>query len=104
MQWFEWVPIVLGMIGITTAILAAVRFFIKYHVKESMEDIKHELKPNGGSSMKDQITRLEEKQGQLEKKVESNQEKMEIKIDKIYDTLLGYVTKRNQEIEEKKNS
>lgn len=104
MQWFEWVPIVLGMIGITTAILAAIRFFIKYHVKESMEDIRHELKPNGGSSMKDQITRLEEKQGQLEKKVDANQEKMETKIDKIYDTLLSYVTKRNEEIEQKKNS
>jgi predicted nucleic acid-binding Zn-ribbon protein len=104
MQWFEWVPIVLGIIGITTAILAAIRFFIKYHVKESMEDIRHELKPNGGSSMKDQITRLEEKQGNLEKKVDANQEKVEQKIDKIYDTLLSYVTKRNQEIEEKKNA
>jgi len=104
MQWFEWVPIVLGIIGITTAILAAIRFFIKYHVKESMEDIRHELKPNGGSSMKDQITRLEDKQGNLEKKVDANQEKVEQKIDKIYDTLLSYVTKRNQEIEEKKNA
>jgi len=104
MQWFEWVPIVLGIIGITTAILAAIRFFIKYHVKESMEDIRLELKPFGGSSMKDQITRLEEKQGNLEKKVDANQEKVEQKIDKIYDTLLSYVTKRNQEIEEKKNA
>lgn len=54
--------------------------------------------------MKDQITRLEQKQETLEKKVDSNQEKVEHKIDRIYDTLLSYVTKRNQEIEEKKNS
>jgi hypothetical protein len=102
MQWYEWVPILVGVIALLTAVIGVMRFLIKYHVKESMEDIKHELKPNGGSSMKDQITRLEEKQGQLEKRVESNQEKMEIKIDKIYDTLLSYVTKRNQEIEEDK--
>jgi hypothetical protein len=90
MQWYEWIPILLGIIGITTAILAAMRFLIKYHVKESMEDIKHELRPNGGSSMKDQITRLEqsqkeyiERQGGEDDKFDKRLDKLETKIDDV---------------------
>ena len=90
MQWYEWVPITLGIIGITTAILAAIRFFIKYHVRESMEDIKHELRPNGGSSIKDQITRVEasqkdfvERQHADDIKFESRLDKLETKIDDV---------------------
>lgn len=90
MQWYEWIPILLGIIGITTAILAAIRFFIKYHVKEEMEDIRHELKPNGGSSIKDQITRVEasqkdfvERQHQDDAKFEKRLDKLESKIDDV---------------------
>jgi SMC interacting uncharacterized protein involved in chromosome segregation len=90
MQWYEWIPITLGLLGITTAILAAVRFFIKYHVKESMEDIRHELKPNGGTSIKDQITRVEasqkeyiERQNEEDSKFDKRLDKLETKIDDV---------------------
>jgi hypothetical protein len=90
MQWYEWIPILLGIIGITTAILAGVRFFIKYHVKEAMEDIRYELKPNGGSSIKDQITRVEasqkdfvERQHEDDLKFEKRLDKLESKIDDV---------------------
>lgn len=83
MQWYEWVPITLGIIGITTAILAAIRFFIKYHVRESMEDIKHELRPNGGSSIKDQVTRLESKQLEIANKQHEDDARFEKRLDKL---------------------
>jgi hypothetical protein len=90
MQWYEWIPIILGLLGITTAILAAVKFFIKYHVRESMEDIRHELKPNGGTSIKDQITRLEikqnesiEKQHEEDNRFDKRLDKLETKIDDV---------------------
>jgi di/tripeptidase len=83
MQWYEWIPIILGSIGIVTALLAAIRFFIKYHVKESLEDIRHELKPNGGSSMKDQITRVEESQKQFVERQHEDDIKFENRLDKL---------------------
>jgi hypothetical protein len=83
MQWYEWIPIILGLLGITTAILAAVRFFIKYHVRESMEDIRHELKPNGGTSIKDQVTRLETKQNESIERQHEEDNRFDKRLDKL---------------------
>jgi hypothetical protein len=43
------------------SILAIVGMGVRWIVKKYVEDIVYEMKPNNGSSMKDQITRLEEK-------------------------------------------
>jgi hypothetical protein len=47
----EWVAIAVGVSAVSTSLLLGVRFLIKSYLNE--------LKPNGGSSMKDQINRLE---------------------------------------------
>ncbi len=48
------------MIGICT-ILAGIGASIKWLTKHYFEEIKAEFKPNSGSSLKDQVNRLEEK-------------------------------------------
>jgi len=53
----EWAGIILTILSILAIVGVGVRWIIKNYVK----DILAEMKPNGGSSMKDQITRLEEK-------------------------------------------
>jgi len=53
----EWTGMILTILSILTIVGVGVRWIIKNYVK----DILAEMKPNGGSSMKDQITRLEEK-------------------------------------------
>ena len=100
MQWYEWIPVILGITGIITALLAAIRFFIKYHVRESLEDIKHELKPNGGSSIKDQITRVEasqkeyiERQHEDDIKFENRLDKLESKIDDVLKIVIEKLSK-----------
>jgi len=50
-----------GMILTLLSILAIVGMGVRWIVKKYVEDIIYEMKPNNGSSMKDQITRLEEK-------------------------------------------
>jgi hypothetical protein len=50
-----------GMILTLLSILAIVGMGVRWIVKKYVEDIIYEIKPNNGSSMKDQITRLEEK-------------------------------------------
>ena len=49
----EWVGIAVGVCGISTSLLLGLRWVIKSYLQE--------LKPNGGSSMKDQLSRLEQR-------------------------------------------
>ena len=47
----EWVGIAVGVCAISTSILLGLRWVIKSYLAE--------LKPNSGTSIKDQVTRLE---------------------------------------------
>jgi hypothetical protein len=47
----EWVGLSVGVCAVLTSLLLVLRFIIKSYLQE--------LKPNGGSSMKDQLNRLE---------------------------------------------
>ena len=49
----SWVGIVVGVCAIFTSILMGLRWVVKSYLAE--------LKPNSGTSMKDQITRLEQR-------------------------------------------
>ena len=49
----EWVGIAVGVSAISTSLLVGLRWVIKSYLNE--------LKPNGGSSIKDQINRLEQR-------------------------------------------
>ena len=73
------------------------RFYIRAFAKQELEDIRHELKPNSGKSIKDQVTRLEEshetiKAQQIEtgKRFEQKLDKMEQKVDKMFDIILKH--------------
>jgi hypothetical protein len=47
----EWVGLAVGACAVLTSLLVGLRWVIKSYLQE--------LKPNGGSSMKDQLNRLE---------------------------------------------
>jgi hypothetical protein len=49
----EWVGIAVGVTAVSTSLLMGLRWVIKSYLQE--------LKPNSGSSIKDQITRLEQR-------------------------------------------
>jgi len=49
----DWVGIAVGVCTVTTTLLLALRWVIKSYLAE--------LRPNGGSSIKDQINRLEKR-------------------------------------------
>lgn len=51
------IEIVIGM----STILAGIAGSIKWLTKHYFDEIRAEFKPNGGSSLKDQVNRLEEK-------------------------------------------
>ena len=58
----EWVAFGVGVCSIATALLLALRWVIKSYLAE--------LKPNSGSSIKDQISRLESQSLQLQQRVD----------------------------------
>jgi hypothetical protein len=58
----DWVAIAVGACGVLTSLLLALRWVIKSYLNE--------LKPNGGSSIKDTISRLELQSSRLEQRVD----------------------------------
>jgi hypothetical protein len=49
----NWAGLIVSIIAIITAFSGAVRWLVKHYL--------YELKPNGGSSLKDSVVRLEQK-------------------------------------------
>jgi len=49
----QWVGLLVGVSTLVGAVAMSIRHLVKYYLAE--------LKPNGGSSMKDSITRLEQR-------------------------------------------
>jgi hypothetical protein len=47
----EWIALILCLIAVTGAVYSSMRFMVKA--------IMRELSPNGGSSLKDQVNRIE---------------------------------------------
>ena len=70
--------IVAGISAITAALIAGIRTIFK-----KIEAYLVELKPNGGNSLKDQVTRLEKRQ----KEVISDSELISKKVDTLSDKL-----------------
>ncbi|NCV87180.1 MAG: hypothetical protein EBW14_15215, partial [Oxalobacteraceae bacterium] len=62
---------------------------IKWLVKNYFAEMKAEFKPNGGSSLKDQVNRLERKA----EEAEEDRKRLHEKIDKMFDVLLNHIAK-----------
>jgi hypothetical protein len=70
------VGLIIGFSTVVTVAAAGVRWLVKHYLDE--------LKPNSGSSLKDQVTRLE-----------AQHVKLETKVDKIYDAIVEQGLKSN---------
>jgi hypothetical protein len=87
-----WAPPVLAMLGIMGFIAGMIRWLVKHY----FDAIKAEFKPNGGSSLKDQVNRLESEHksiaAQIEKMEAHNEvshKELSAKVDKIYSTIIN---------------
>ena len=81
-----------GLILTTLSIVALVAGGVKFLVKHYFDEIKAELKPNSGSSLKDQVTRLEERSNEADQM----RRDMNAKLDKMYLVLLDHISKNNK--------
>lgn len=60
----NWLGLILTALSILVIVGGALRWILKHYIVGVIESLK-ELKPNGGSSLKDQINRVEEKVDKL---------------------------------------
>jgi hypothetical protein len=84
----DWAGLILTALSIIAITVGGIRWYITAEIKVLSTELKKdlsELKPNGGSSMKDQVNRLEQKSHQLEDK-----------IDNLYNVLINEGVKTNK--------
>jgi hypothetical protein len=84
----DWAGFILTVLSIGGVIFGVINFLIKHYLSE--------LKPNSGSSLKDQVSRLEN--AVEEQRIESERSRLrhEDKIDKMYDILLKHIDANNK--------
>jgi hypothetical protein len=61
-----WAPPVLAFLSVIGVVAGMIRWLVKHY----FDEIKAELKPNGGGSIKDQVNRLEKAHVDLDRKVD----------------------------------
>ena len=84
----DWAGLILTALSIIAITVGGIKWFVTAEMKVLSTQLKNdlsELKPNGGSSMKDQVNRLEQKSHQLEDK-----------IDNLYNVLINEGVKTNK--------
>ena len=77
----DWAALILSVLTIVGIMAGGIKFLVKHYLVE--------LKPNSGSSMKDQISRLESRINEADTK----RSDMNRKLDHMYDLLIEYMAK-----------
>jgi hypothetical protein len=77
----DWASLIVAILTIVSSIAFGIKWLVKHYLSE--------LKTNGGSSVKDQISRLESRMNEAE----NTRKEMDRKLDHMYDILLDYISK-----------
>jgi HD superfamily phosphodiesterase len=77
----DWASLIVAILTIVSSIAFAIKWLVKHYLSE--------LKTNGGSSVKDQMNRLEARVTEADAK----RKEMDRKLDHMYDILIQYIAK-----------
>jgi hypothetical protein len=81
----DWASLIVAILTIVSSIAFAIKWMVKHYLSE--------LKPNSGSSMKDQISRLESAVEDQRVDSERSRDRQEKKLDEMYKMLLDHIIK-----------
>ena len=84
----DWASLIVAILTIVSSIAFGIKWLVKHYLVE--------LKPNSGSSMKDQISRLELALDDQRVDSERSRDRQEKKIDDMYKMLLDHIDKLNK--------
>lgn len=81
----DWASLIVAILTIVSSIAFAIKWLVRHYLSE--------LKPNSGSSLKDQVSRLESALD--EQRVDSimSRERQERKLDEMYKILIDHIAK-----------
>jgi hypothetical protein len=77
----DWASLIVAILTIVSSLGLAIKWLVKHYLSE--------LKPNSGSSLKDQVNRLEARLNDADR----TRKDMDRKLDHMYDILLEYIAK-----------
>jgi len=84
----DWASLIVAILTIVSSIAFAIKWLVKHYLSE--------LKTNGGSSVKDQINRLEIRINEADvsrRQMKEDHKVMKAKLDHMYDILIEYIAK-----------
>ena len=84
----DWASLIVAILTIVSSIAFGIKWLVKHYLVE--------LKPNSGSSIKDQISRLENALD--EQKIDSvkSRDRQEKKLDEMYEILIKHIANTNK--------
>jgi len=88
---------VLALVISISTIITSVALGVRWLTKHYFEEIKHEMKPNNGSSIKDQVNKMESDICDLKNqnlKGEDYHEKLDNKIDDLTKMFVEYISRQ----------
>jgi len=88
---------ILAIVISITTIITSVALGVRWLTKHYFEEIKHEMKPNGGASIKDQVNRMESDILDLKSqnhKGDQYHEKLEAKLDDLTKMFIDYISRQ----------
>lgn len=81
----DWASLIVAILTIVSSIAFGIKWLVKHYLSE--------LKPNGGSSVKDQINRLETALDDQRIDSIKSRDRQEKKLDEMYKILLEHIAK-----------
>ena len=85
----SWAALIVSICTIVAFAAGSIKWLVKHYLQE--------LRPNGGSSLKDSVNRLEKDVALLKDNMireEREQDQIQKKLDKMYDILLDYIANK----------
>jgi hypothetical protein len=80
----DWASLIVAILTIISSIAFGIKWLVKHYLSE--------LKPNSGSSLKDQISRLEKSVEEQKFNSEESRDRQERKLDDLYRILIQHIT------------
>ena len=79
----DWASLIVAILTIVSSIAFSIKWLVRHYLSE--------LKPNSGSSMKDQISRLENAVDEQRIDSVKSRERQEKKLDEMYQILIKHI-------------
>lgn len=84
----DWASLLVAILTIVSSIALGIKWMVKHYLSE--------LKTNGGSSVKDQINRLESALDEQRIDSERSRDRQEKKLDEMYKILIEHIAKTDK--------